>query len=256
MRHVRRRNIALAFAALGLLLQAMPVQAQSSSTWVSGTEDDANPCSRTAPCKTFAGAISKTAAGGQISVLEAGGFGAVTINKSISIVAAGAEGSILAPGNNGIIIRAGANDVVSLSGLIFEGAGQGKAGIEIVSAGAVYISKCRIRGFNTAINVIATATTSVFISNCAIANNAFGIVTKPNGGSARVFLDRVQVLQNHETGIIADGASALVRLNDSAVVDNQGAGLLNPNGGNVVLLGSTVINGNNPDGGASSTAPK
>jgi hypothetical protein len=60
-------------------------QAQATRTWVSGVGDDANPCSRTAPCKTFAGAISKTAPCGEISVLDPGGFGAVTITKSITI---------------------------------------------------------------------------------------------------------------------------------------------------------------------------
>ena len=55
-------------------------QAQSR-TWVSGVGDDMNPCSRTAPCKTFAGAISKTAKDGEISVLDPGGYGSVTINK-------------------------------------------------------------------------------------------------------------------------------------------------------------------------------
>jgi len=64
---------------------ATSAQAQATRTWVSGVGDDANPCSRTAPCKTFAGAISKTAAGGEISVLDPGGFGAVTITKSITI---------------------------------------------------------------------------------------------------------------------------------------------------------------------------
>lgn len=44
--------------------------AQATRTWVSGVGDDANPCSRTAPCKTFAGAISKTAAFGEINVLD------------------------------------------------------------------------------------------------------------------------------------------------------------------------------------------
>jgi hypothetical protein len=64
-------------------LFSVPANAQATRTWVSGVGDDANPCSRTAPCKTFAGAISKTAAGGEINVLDPGGFGAVTITKSI-----------------------------------------------------------------------------------------------------------------------------------------------------------------------------
>lgn len=68
-----------------LLLGSSLLSAQASRTWVSGVGDDANPCSRTAPCKTFAGAISKTIAGGEIDALDPSGFGAVTITKAITI---------------------------------------------------------------------------------------------------------------------------------------------------------------------------
>src|SRR5438477_1905997 len=80
-------------------------QAQATRTWVSGVGDDVNPCSRTAPCKTFAGAISKTASGGEIDALDPGGFGAVTITKSITIEGAGTMASVLSSGVQGIIIN-------------------------------------------------------------------------------------------------------------------------------------------------------
>src|SRR6266403_3307663 len=86
----------------GLLAGAITVNAQATRTWVSGVGDDANPCSRTAPCKTFAGAISKTAEGGEISVLDPGGFGTVTITKAITLEGTGSFGSILVSGTNGI----------------------------------------------------------------------------------------------------------------------------------------------------------
>jgi hypothetical protein len=114
------RKLALLLSAATLAAAASPAAAQATRTWVSGVGDDANPCSRTAPCKTFAGAISKTAAGGEISVLDPGGFGAVTITKSISLVADGAEGGILAALSHGIIINAGANDIVNIRGLVIE----------------------------------------------------------------------------------------------------------------------------------------
>src|ERR1700710_1855980 len=60
-------------------------QAQATRTWVSGVGDDANPCSRTAPCKTFPGAYSKTAIGGEIDALDPGGFGTITISKALTI---------------------------------------------------------------------------------------------------------------------------------------------------------------------------
>src|SRR5215470_11122557 len=104
------------------MLNATPANAQATRTWVSGVGDDVNPCSRTAPCKTFAGAISKTAAGGEISVLDPGGFGAITITKSISITNdRTGEAGILASGTNAITVQAGPNDVVQIRGIIIDG---------------------------------------------------------------------------------------------------------------------------------------
>src|SRR6266852_2509057 len=106
--------LALAVLALGFTSMA---NAQATRTWVSGGGDDANPCSRTAPCKTFAGAISKTATGGIIDCLDPGGFGAVTITKSIMIDCDAGPGGVLVSGTNGIVIQAGASDVVVLRSL-------------------------------------------------------------------------------------------------------------------------------------------
>src|SRR5215203_3402572 len=97
-------SLSVAGTALALAMPVIPAHAQATRTWVSGVGDDANPCSRTAPCKTFAGAISKTAAGGEIDCLDPGGFGAVTIIKPITIDCIGTLGSILAAGTNGVII--------------------------------------------------------------------------------------------------------------------------------------------------------
>src|SRR5215469_16668411 len=109
-------------AAMAVLLAgASLAQAQATRTWVSGVGDDANPCSRTAPCKTFAGAISKTAVGGEIDVLDPGGFGALTITKSISIEANVLVAGVLVSGTNGFVIAAGGNDTVVIRGLTFEG---------------------------------------------------------------------------------------------------------------------------------------
>src|SRR5437016_14384669 len=99
------------------LLYAAPAQAQTR-TWVSGVGNDANPCSRTAPCKTFAGAISKTAASGEINCLDPGGFGAVTITKSITILCDEEIGHILVAGTNAIVVNLPADtDRVTLRGL-------------------------------------------------------------------------------------------------------------------------------------------
>src|SRR5215468_648585 len=134
-------------AALALcLLSTTLAQAQATRTWVSGVGDDANPCSRTAPCKTFAGAISKTATGGEIDVLDPGGFGAVTITKSISIEACCIAG-VLVSGTNGIVVQAPAGSNVVLRGLTFDGLGTGLAGIKFNSGSALYVEDCTINNF-------------------------------------------------------------------------------------------------------------
>jgi hypothetical protein len=119
----------------------------ATRTWVSGVGDDANPGSRTAPCKTFAGAMSKTDPGGEINVTDPGGFGPVTITKSLTIDAAGTFASILAAGTTGITINAGPSDVVTLRNLSINGAGTGIQGIHFVAGGALHIDKCVIFGF-------------------------------------------------------------------------------------------------------------
>src|SRR5205823_1759859 len=122
--------------------------AQATRTWVSGVGDDANPCSRTAPCKTFAGAISKTASGGEINVLDPGGFGAVTITKPITISSEGFEAGVLTNAGSGIIVNVpNAADVVVLRGLDFEGLSAATNGITVITGGTVQVEKCTINHF-------------------------------------------------------------------------------------------------------------
>lgn len=118
--------------------------AQATRTWVSGVGDDVNPCSRTAPCKTFAGAISKTAAGGEISVLDPGGYGAVTINKAITINGTGGLAGILSAGTIGIIVNAGADDNVIIRDISINGASTGTYGIRYIAGGSLMVDHCRI----------------------------------------------------------------------------------------------------------------
>src|ERR687896_733792 len=149
------RKIKLSVVALTLLLAvflaAAPAQAQATRTWVSGVGDDANPCSRTAPCKTFAGAISKTATGGEINVLDPGGFGGVTITKSITISSEGFEAGVLVSGTNAIVINATTSSHVVLRGLDVEGLGTGLVGIKVLGGlGSLHVEKCTINNFRGA----------------------------------------------------------------------------------------------------------
>jgi hypothetical protein len=149
---MRSQKLAIVSGVLALAGVAIPTSAsaQATRTWVSGVGDDANPCSRTAPCKTFAGAISKTASGGEINCLDPGGFGGVTITKPLSIVCDYTEGGILSAGAgvNGIVINVPlATDSVFLSGLDLNGAGNAQNGMRIVSGGVVHVQNSIIRNY-------------------------------------------------------------------------------------------------------------
>src|SRR5579862_3333221 len=158
------RKINLLACLAIVLLSTTLMNAQATRTWVSGVGDDANPCSRTAPCKTFAGAISKTAPGGEIDALDPGGFGALTITKSITLDGGGGQvASVLVAGTNGITVAAGSTDVVAIRNLRLDGllgggnANAGINGINVISGKFIMIQNCDIFGFsNNGIN-IATA---------------------------------------------------------------------------------------------------
>lgn len=172
-------------ALLALLGASSLAHAQATRTWVSGVGDDANPCSRTAPCKTFAGAISKTAPGGEIDVLDPGGFGALTITKSISIESEGVIAGVLVSGTNGFVISAAATDTVMIRGITFEGLGTGLDGIQVLQAGKVTIENCEINGF-TGIGIDfkpSNANSQLFVTNTTVRHNGnFGAST--GGGIA------------------------------------------------------------------------
>src|SRR5215210_7245104 len=148
MSKVRFTLNVLAAVIFTVMVSSM-AQAQATRTWVSGVGDDVNPCSRTAPCKTFAGAISKTAAGGEISALDPGGFGAVTITKSITINGDGTLAGVLASLTNGVTVNAGAEDRVVLRNLSINGAGNGLSGVRYLAGKSLVIDNVTISGFTT-----------------------------------------------------------------------------------------------------------
>jgi hypothetical protein len=256
---------AVVLAAAGLW--AAPAAAQATRTWVSGVGDDLNPCSRTAPCKTFAGAINKTAAGGEINCLDPGAFGAVTITKSMSIVCQYTEAGTLATLNsNGIVVNAGPNDVVYLSGLDLFGAGTGLNGVRFVAGAELHIENSLIRRFANAsghgVSFQPNATSRLFISRTTISNNGNGatgggILIQPTGGSgnARVTLHDVNVVNNANNAISVNTTGAFSGLGVSVdIVDSRLVGSTNgllvttPVGATfarVNIAGSAVIHNNN-----------
>jgi hypothetical protein len=198
-------------------------QAQATRTWVSGVGDDANPCSRTAPCKTFAGAISKTAAGGEISALDPGGYGAVTITKSITIDGAGTLASIVASLTNGVIINAGVNDKVILRNLSINGVGNGLDGIRFLAGNQLSVENVVIHGFTgDGIDVNKTASGIVLVKDTSITKCATGIRTTTTGGFITATLDNVR-LENMTTGVNV-GALSFASISDS-VINSNGTGV-------------------------------
>src|SRR5712664_1992980 len=170
-----RFTIKILAIAIFTLAFASLAQAQATRTWVSGVGDDANPCSRTAPCKTFAGAISKTAAGGEIDALDPGGFGAVTITKSITLDGGTGSGwaSILDSGTNGINVNI-SGGTVTIRHIAINGAGAslGLHGISATAVGTLNIEDCVIFGHNNEGVLVNLSTgANVNVRNSTFKNN-------------------------------------------------------------------------------------
>ncbi len=228
--------IALAILASVLALLPMTAQAQATRTWVSGVGDDANPCSRTAPCRTFAGTISKTAAGGVINVLDPAAVGAVTITKSITLQADSQFAGMIVSGSNGVTINAGANDTVVLRGLAIHGLnGTGLNGVRVLAAGTVRIENCNIQSFGeSGIDVVTSTALKLSVIDSEIENTTAGagsladdagISLVPTAtGSVRAVFDRVRMHGIHQFGINAVGNVRMV-LRDSVISDVNGSAL-------------------------------
>jgi hypothetical protein len=213
-----------------VLLLALGAAANAQTrTWVSGVGDDLNPCSRTAPCKTFAGAISKTAAGGVIDVLDNGAFGTVTITKAITIENDGNFAGILSAGTTGVIVNAGASDSVVLRGLSIEGFGTGIDGIRFLNGLSLTVENCRInRVTQKGIKFIPSGASQLYVKDTVIRNANFasgaGIFIQPGAaGSAQVTIDHVQIERN-AIGIEADDRSK-VSIRESDISRNSGDGI-------------------------------
>jgi hypothetical protein len=250
--------------------------AQATRTWVSGVGDDANPCSRTAPCKTFAGAISKTAACGEISVLDPGGFGGITITKSITINGEGTLAGILAAGTWGVTVNAGASDNIYLKNLDINGACTGIDGIRFLAGNVLIVEKCRIWAFtNMGINVNKTAGAFLSVTQSNVSNcTQGGIVSTTTAGTVRADIDNTKVFgctngykagNNSQftiksstasgcgvAGFLASGATAVLNM-DSCVATQNNDGVKVELSGIARLGASTVsnniVNGLNNAGG-------
>ena len=227
-------KILVPLCGLAFFAFASTAHAQATRTWVSGVGDDANPCSRTAPCKTFAGAISKTATGGEIDCLDPGGFGTLTISKSITVDCGPyTMGGVLSANLNGFIVNgAGAN--VTLRGLTIDAVGTTSGnGIRILNAAAVNIENVVIENFGGSatngrgITIETTGVTlRVNVLHSRIYNN-HGIVihSNPTGGSVRLVVEDTHIDRGGASGIQI-GGSTTVSVDNSSITNNAGDGFL------------------------------
>ena len=224
--------------------------AQATRTWVSGVGDDANPCSRTAPCKTFAGAISKTTAGGEIDALDPAGYGAVTITKAITIDGGGQVASTLVSGINGIVIQAGSGDVVTLRNISINGLGTGLNGVRFLAGRALHIEHCTISGFaqngidiepstggqvtivesisrdngNSGIYSKATSLVAVIVSKSDFDGNFFGVLASDH---SQITIRDSEASGNGYGGFLAQANSGVAILNlvNSTAANNGAIGV-------------------------------
>jgi hypothetical protein len=263
--------------ASALLIGISATAYGQTRTWVSGVGDDLNPCSRTAPCKTFAGAISKTSANGEISTLDPGGFGTVTITKSITINGTGTLSSILAAGTNGVNVNDSATatpntiDVI-VRDISINGAGTGFDGIRFTSGKSLMVDHCWIHGFNgngvnsDGIDVNKSTTGVLKVVDSIIDNvSGDGIHLTTSSSVLVAFLDHVRVgncgqdgidavtnvrgsISNSQievangNGIVESGANSQLNLDDVAVSFVELSGLKSFAGSSIRVSDSIIAN--------------
>jgi len=248
------KNVLRVFLMVTLVLGfTLAAHAQATRTWVSGVGDDVNPCSRTAPCKTFQGAISKTAAGGEISVLDPGGFGAVTITKSLYIDGTGQVSSILSSGTNGITINAAATDKVYIRNIDINGAGTGLVGVRVLNAAEVMLENVQINntssasGNNHGVSINVTNPIRVSLENVTIRNvGGSGVfATSTNAANhIKLIMNNTRIFDTGQSGVDLD-------LNADAVISRSqlthnlvGAGLFIECAGCRAHVSNSVLSNN------------
>jgi hypothetical protein len=226
-----RFTIQMLAIAIFMFAFASMAQAQATRTWVSGVGDDVNPCSRTAPCKTFAGAISKTADNGEIDCLDPGGFGAVTVTKTITLdgTTGSGFGSILASGTTGINFNdsgSGAPNtkILRVRNLSIQGAGvtPGSIGINWTSGKNLYVENCIIQGFKSgtghgiSVNLSVGASQTLTVTDSIISENLNdGIRLGNSGGAVNAFIDNTRIEKNGANGMECVATSVAVIRNSS-----------------------------------------
>jgi hypothetical protein len=222
---IAMKKILLSAAALTFaVLAGAPAYAQATRTWVSGTGDDSFPCSRTAPCKTFATAMANTASLGEINCLDTGGFGAVTIIKQITIDCTGVLAGILNAFTTGVTVNI-PGGAVTLRGLTINGSGTGTVGVRITAAAKVNLENVEI--FGNAQQGVFDARTSggtvLVIQNSIIRNNTGAGISGAATSASGMVIENVISKQNQYGIAVPNGQTAIIK--GSSFTNNVTAGI-------------------------------
>jgi hypothetical protein len=230
---------------ISLWLQPSLAHAQTTSNYVSGKGNDANPCTPSTPCLTLQRALSNTVAGGEVITLDSANYGYATINRAVTITnATGITGVLAMSSVTGITVAAGANDTINLQGLEIEGAGSGANGIQFSSGSTLNIKDSVIRGFNNGINFQPSGPGTLSVVGTLISGNSTGILFQTSATSSAALND-VQLI-NNATGLVASSASstavANINVQNSIVSSNSTVGILSGSNSAILVTNSVISN--------------
>jgi nitrous oxidase accessory protein NosD len=215
-------------------------------TFVSGLGNDANPCSRTAPCRTFTQALSLTNAGGEVVVVDSAGYGAFAIAQSVTVQAPpGVYAGISVFSGDGITINAGATDAIILRGLTVNNQGSPGSGIRLITGGTLHVESCVVNGFPSATGGVSFAGGGrAELKDSIIRGNNHGVLVE---GSVTASIDHVR-LEGNADGLLAEDGSKVTISN--SVASNNSAGLRAISfGAEVVLNIESCLVANNTSNG-------
>ncbi|MEY2562661.1 MAG: hypothetical protein QOH88_854 [Verrucomicrobiota bacterium] len=223
--------------------------AQATRTWVSGVGDDVNPCSRTAPCKTFAGAISKTATGGEISVLDPGGFGTLTITKSITVNGDGTLAGVLsASAPQAFLVNITTNlttDKVVIRNVSINGAGTGTDGVRIIDGTEVILDNVTISGLTDAgVDCAQSQSSSLFLHDVRISKAFVGVRTQSTVGTVAGAFRNVAINGMTSHGVECVNNTSMV-IRNLETTKNGGSGVRSSGAGVDVSVLDSTASGNN-----------
>jgi hypothetical protein len=226
-------RFAFLLAVIGMLCPAVlvaPAEATSARTFVSGSGNDGNPCTRALPCLTFAGALAQTSPRGEVNCIDAGAYGTVTISFAVTISCEAGTAGVLTSVATAIFINASASDNITLRGLDINGLGTADVGVGIQLAKSVHIENCAIRGFRAGANSTAivtslgsTNTVFIFVTDSVLTGNSIGISLRSSGGFKVATVKNTVISGSTNDGVLSNNTAIYVNITESVISGNGGS---------------------------------